>query len=73
MYLQASLRFVIILPKVSQSLWTKDLAVMPLNFFPQYQKTIPVKQKKVIRAMLVNIGGMKPLASDQGVMNLLNP
>lgn len=59
--------------KPPYNLCIKDLAVIPRNFLPQNQKMIPQQLKKVIKAMLVSMGGSKPLAIDQGVRNLLTP
>lgn len=55
------------------SLCTNDFAVIPRNFFPQNQKMIPQQLKKVMRAMLVRIGGTKPSVAAQFVKNLLTP
>jgi hypothetical protein len=46
---------------------------MPRNFLPKNQKIIPQQEKKVMRAMLVKMGGMKPFSSAHGVKNLDTP
>lgn len=56
-----------------QSLCTKEFAVIPLNFLPANQKIIPQQEKKVMRAMLVRIGGMNPFSSAHGVKNFETP
>lgn len=55
------------------SLCTNDLAVIPRNFLPQIQKIIAQQLKKVIRAMLVRMGGTNPSASAHVVKNFDTP
>lgn len=57
----------------SQSLWTNESFVKPRKYFPQYQNRMPKLQTNVMSAMVVSIGGTKPLSAAQGVMYLLTP
>lgn len=55
------------------SLCTNDLAVISRIFLPQTQKTTPLQLNRVMRAMLVRIGGTKPSFSAHDVRNLDTP
>jgi hypothetical protein len=57
----------------AQSLCTNEFFVIPRIFLPQNQKMTPQAHHSVMSAMLVKMGGLNPLASAQGVRNLLTP
>lgn len=61
------------IPRLRHRRCTKELLVNPRKYLPQNQNKIPHIQKRLMSAMVVMTGGMKPASVAHGVIYLLKP